>query len=499
MFSFNIQYRTKDDLLTAKKKLSLRHPQKILIQVFCGEPTEQYIADLIAVITKTFPSVPLLGTTTAGEIMNAESLDHTTVINFTQFDQTRVCSALVDQNDDLYHAGLKLADRIGQPDTQLAILFGCGIKNGGAINGEPLLAGFQKALPQVLIAGAQAGDNGVAQKTFVFTHDGYTDKGAAAASLSGPNLIVGNRYNLSWVPLGKKMTITHAEGTRIHTIDERPAKDIYTHYLGENVGDRLPHSAAEFPLVVERHGMQLARHANRVLPDGSLDFMAPFYTDEEVRFAFCHSGLVAESARHTFDAFAPQDYDAFFVYSCLSRKWVLGKDSKLELSPLARLAPTAGFFSYGEYFTSNGENLFLSQTMTILALSENTPGSQKEKDALCEKPEFPAHETKQIQDLQALHRLVETSANEREALIEELQAALSEIKALRGFIPICAKCKSIRDDKGYWNRIEQYIQEHTEAQFSHGLCPDCAEELYPEFHNDSGGTILSDKSTDRLN
>lgn len=484
MYCFNIRYETKDDLVHAKEKLSPIRPRQLLIQVFCGDPTERYVSALIEDLKEIFPDVAIIGTTTAGEIMNEESLDRTTVISFTHFEETQVCSAMVEQNDDLYGAGMKLAAKIRQAETKLVIVFGCGIKNGGAINGEPLLCAFQKACPKILVAGAQAGDNGVAQKTFVFTQDGFTDKGAAAASLSGSSLIVGNRYNLSWVPLGKRMKITHAEGTRIFTIDEKPAKDTYTHYLGENVGARLPHSAAEFPLVVQRQGVQLARHANSVLPDGSLEFMAPFSTGEEVRFAFCHSGLIAESARELFDTFKSQDYDAFFVYSCLTRKWVLGKDSKLELAPLASLAPTAGFFSYGEYYSNNGENMFLSQTMTILALSENGSGRREDQRLYGAEPEFPSHETKQIQDLQALHRLVETSANEREALIEDLQAALAEIKTLRGFIPICAKCKSIRDDQGYWNRIEKYLQTHTEAQFSHSICPDCARELYPGMFDD---------------
>ena len=62
----------------------------------------------------------------------------------------------------------------------------------------------------------------------------------------------------------------------------------------------------------------------------------------------------------------------------------------------------------------------------------------------------------------------------------ELQKALSEVKTLRGFLPICSSCKKIRDDKGYWNKIEAYIHNHTEAQLSHGICPDCAEKLYPD-------------------
>ena len=69
---------------------------------------------------------------------------------------------------------------------------------------------------------------------------------------------------------------------------------------------------------------------------------------------------------------------------------------------------------------------------------------------------------------------------ERENLIDELQEALSEIKTLKGIVPICSKCKKIRDDQGYWNILETFIQEHSEASFSHSLCPECSEALYGE-------------------
>jgi len=55
------------------------------------------------------------------------------------------------------------------------------------------------------------------------------------------------------------------------------------------------------------------------------------------------------------------------------------------------------------------------------------------------------------------------------------------VKALKGMIPICYSCKKIRDDKGYWERIEEYISKHSDAQFSHGICPDCLKKLYPEY------------------
>jgi hypothetical protein len=70
---------------------------------------------------------------------------------------------------------------------------------------------------------------------------------------------------------------------------------------------------------------------------------------------------------------------------------------------------------------------------------------------------------------------------QREELIRELTRALSEVKTLSGLLPICASCKNVRNDKGYWEQIEKYIGDRSDAEFSHGLCPACAKKLYPEY------------------
>jgi hypothetical protein len=69
---------------------------------------------------------------------------------------------------------------------------------------------------------------------------------------------------------------------------------------------------------------------------------------------------------------------------------------------------------------------------------------------------------------------------QRKMMHEEKEETLLEIKRLNGLLPICASCKKIRDDKGYWNQIEAYIRDHSDAEFSHGICPDCAKKLYPD-------------------
>ena len=86
-------------------------------------------------------------------------------------------------------------------------------------------------------------------------------------------------------------------------------------------------------------------------------------------------------------------------------------------------------------------------------------------------------------DITAQHALEQ----ERERLIAELQAALQDVKALKGILPICASCKKIRDDQGYWNQVESYLAQHTKAEFTHGLCPGCLSTFYEDLPPRRGG------------
>ncbi len=73
---------------------------------------------------------------------------------------------------------------------------------------------------------------------------------------------------------------------------------------------------------------------------------------------------------------------------------------------------------------------------------------------------------------------------EKEKLIQKLQLALANVKSLSGLLPICASCKKIRDDKGYWHQVETYIKKHTEVDFTHSICPECIKTRYPDLFND---------------
>ena len=91
----------------------------------------------------------------------------------------------------------------------------------------------------------------------------------------------------------------------------------------------------------------------------------------------------------------------------------------------------------------------------------------------------------------SLKELVETINSQKQEIEQqtteliktnlELETALNKVKTLSGLLPMCSHCKKIRDDKGYWNQIEAYIQDHTEAEVSHGICKECAEKYYPDY------------------
>ena len=86
------------------------------------------------------------------------------------------------------------------------------------------------------------------------------------------------------------------------------------------------------------------------------------------------------------------------------------------------------------------------------------------------------------------------SEKQKDEVIDNLEKAMDEIKQLKGLLPICSNCKKIRDDDGYWQILENYISEHSLATFSHSICPDCLEKLYPELAKEIAKDIAGEKN-----
>jgi len=422
----NIVYSRLSDLESVRRHFPHCANDRLLIQVFSGRISRSDIETILDDLQTVFPGAPVIGCTTAGEIIDGSVSDGRVIISVTFFDHSTVHATLVDGNDDLAAAGRALSGNLAPWHPKAVILLGSGVKAGRTVDASPLLAEVHAALPGVVIAGGQAGDNGHGLATFVFTESGITEAGVVGATLSGDSLAVNRHYGLNWVPIGKKLVIDKATGRRVHSIDGRSPYELYRHYLGQEVVDGLPLAAADFPLIIERHGIRMAVHAVGINDDGSFDYIHSFHAGEQVQFGYCHAGLLAGGAQEMSAALRQHPTEAAFIYSCVSRKWILGGSVDVEIAPVAALAPTAGFFSYGEYFThATGGAQFFSQTMTVLTLAE-TDRAEGDRPGAGDVAPLTEQDNRQLKTLRVLHRLVETSAKEVESINRQLMDMANE-------------------------------------------------------------------------
>ena len=396
----------------------LRDNDRLLIQVFLGIPTQEAVEEIQKLLHERFPQAQILGTTTDGAIMGSEAVEEgKTLLAFTQFEQTRLRGTLVETEDgDCAKTGERIAEELVGEQTRVIIAFTDGLHT----NGENFLRGFDRHSPNVTVAGGMAGDNGRLQKTFVFTATEWTSDGAVAAALDNPTLTVYSRYNFDWIPVGKQMRVTKSQGNRIYEIDDEPAYEIYARYLGQEVAQRLPASGIEFPLILDRPEATVGRAVTRTFSDGSLSFAGNITEGESIRFGVGNTELIHQNSIENARELNDRPIESIFVYSCMARRHFLGAGVKAELLPLQSLAPTCGFFTYGEFFHSKGETELLNQSMTILALSES---DEKRHATIDEQTILRSIEQDRFK---ALAHLSNTVSRELESLNRRLERRIEE-------------------------------------------------------------------------
>ena len=130
-----------------------------------------------------------------------------------------------------------------------------------------------------------------------------------------------------------------------------------------------------------------------------------------------------------------------------------------------------------ERHSSSGESKVIGKTLELSGLRKDLSEFQMELSLATWNVGQDVFYTGIIRDISERKRVEE----EREKLLLDLQDALAKVKTLSGLLPICAACKKIRDDKGYWNQIESYIRDHSEADFTHSICPECSKKLYGKY------------------
>ncbi len=367
MKSYNLYYTTNAKLLEFIDENNIKESESLLIQVFTSINEKSFIENLLEVFNKTVPNAHIIGSTTDGEIKESTVSTSKTVISFTLFEKTKILSFSSDKFDNYFEAGEKLAKDLIREDTKVLISFA----DGNTTNGEEYLNGINKVNDSVIVAGGLAGDNGTFVKTIVFSNNKILENGGVVGvSLNSDSLKVYTDYSFHWLPIGLELEVTKAEKNIVYEIDNKPIIEMYKEYLGDEFGSNLPSIGIEFPLIIKRNGINIARAVTNKRDDGSLLFAGNINVGDKVHIGYGNSDNILQFKEQNTKVFRNKNIESFFIYSCMARRRFMPKDIYQEIEPFSKIAPTSGFFTYGEFYTSSKKEL-LNETMTILGLSEN--------------------------------------------------------------------------------------------------------------------------------
>jgi len=416
MQTFNTYFESEATFKEFVERNSLEKSDNILVQVFTSELTKEGIAAIRDAIVSTLPQASLIGATTDGEINGSEVTTDKTVVSITHFDSSQVEVFSLNNATDSFVLGRDLAHKALTPASKVMILFSDGLHT----NGEELLLGVNSIHSEVVIAGGMAADAAKFEATYVFTQSEILEQGAVCAVLESPTLNVFTNYSCNWEKIGQAMRVTKAEANRVYTIDNHEAVSVYRHYLGESAAASLPAVGIEFPLIITRDGVDIARAVLAKDDDGSLTFAGNIAEGDEVYFGFGNVETILDASSEFEKVLEKEPVESLFIYSCMARRRFLQEEIVNEIAPLNTLASTSGFFTYGEFFKSKNVEL-LNQTMTILALSESS-----EVRTHTENQEKKRGHSEVVETQKALTHLIQVTSNELKDVNENLERMVAQ-------------------------------------------------------------------------
>jgi PAS domain S-box-containing protein/diguanylate cyclase (GGDEF)-like protein len=316
-------------------------------------------------VTTKLPHAILIGATTAGEIIDGVMTSGEIIVSVSLFDFTTIKTYYFSHSD--YEHGVRAAQEVLTPTTKACIVLSEGLKS----DSESFLNGFTSVRNDVVLAGGNAGDDLTFTRTYVFKENTLYDEGVVVAVLDGDTLEVHPTYSLNWTMIGKSMTITRADKNVIYEIDGRDVRELYTHYLGKETVAQIPASAIEFPLIKVEDGVEIARSMIAQSEDGGFVYAGHFQNGDKVRFAIGNIEEILARAVEIGENVASRPVEATYIYSCSVRKLFLNEQLNYEFGQINDIAPTAGMFTYGEFYHSPSGNQLLNITTTTLSLSES--------------------------------------------------------------------------------------------------------------------------------
>ena len=402
----------------------MKNVASVLVSVFVDKADNHILEVLTQTIRASFPEAQVVGSASTGEIIDGNLMDHGIVLTFTLFECSQVRALAYNFHEiSSEDAGREVLAILNADRNATAVEV---IAAGFHLDINPFFRQASKSQSEIVFFGGLADDGSLGQNGLVFAHNDSIRYGLIVVIFSGSRLHVQASSSFGWKPLGRTMTITKMDGEFcLQELDHCPAMEVFDRYLGIKNTDRFLIDALTFPFYFERNDSVLARHPRRCREDGGMMFGADFREGEKVRLAYGDPGTILENALALQERLASFKPEAIFMVSCVARWMLLGSDTEQELSVSRNLAPSSGFYAYGEFMRNkSGEIMVSNMTLMTVGMREGLMSGQHE-NVIMKRPKLK--QNRSIMD--HLVRFIETTTKELELSNQKL-AKLAKIDRL---------------------------------------------------------------------
>ena len=328
--------------------------RSVLVWIFTSDDRHDMIKKMCNRIKSELPEAVIAGCTSSGEIYKGHLELEKIIVTFMLFDSSEAEVLFLDCHErTLEEAGQEIMMRVDRLNDLAGVCIIGTLRTVGSVRD---LNDKLKKIPQVIPVFGGSSDSYDKSSGYVSTEHAYifssneiTEKGVLVILFRGKDLHITVRSYHGWKPLGSASAVTDVrQQSHILTINDRPAVETYEKYLGISPGANFFSSIMSFPFIIERDGHEIARMPIGYHDDGSMTFGGDLYMDESVRLGYGDpNSMVAEAtdARDELAAFSPE---GIILFSCIVRRMYLHNDVNMELPLYEDLAPSVGFYTYGE-------------------------------------------------------------------------------------------------------------------------------------------------------
>ena len=356
-------------LSAPEMQLQAESAKSMLVQVFSAINDAEMVRETVQRVEGKYPAAIICGATTLGEIAYGCLQLNSIVLSMTFFDSTAIlpiCKPCISGKER--ETGEDLIQNIYAVGGRIAgvLLFATPLR----IDLAEVFSGMQTKPIDFPVFGGGAGAYDLTQESLVFCGGDILESGIVVIAFFGDELHIYSDSHLGWQPLTREMTVTDCDGRLVKTVDNQSVYDLYNKYLNIKQGDDFFLNVLEFPFILKRDGYTVARVPFFLREDGSVEFVADVHKGDKFRLGYGDPELIlrnSESIQREMHQFQPQ---AIFIYSCICRRFLMQDDINLEFLPFDSITDTVGFFTTGEFSSSNGKIRLLNSTTVVVGMRE---------------------------------------------------------------------------------------------------------------------------------